>query len=300
MLSEDKEKKLIELFVSLDDFCQALDQWKAHRQLGTAKAYFAQPVLQDSEALRLLVFYHYSGYKCFQYYWQELVETDLKSYFPHLISYERFVARIVHYLPGLFLFLKYATLLSERRGTYFIDSKKLVVCDNHRIHSHKVFEGLAQRGKTSTGWFFGLKLHLVINAQGQLMNFLLTPGNVADNNQDVLQHLLAGLQGECYGDKGYLTSLFERFYRQGLQLITKVRNKMKNKLLPLQQALKLRKRALIESVNDLLTSVFDLEHSRHRKPLNAIAHTLAGLIAYCFYDHKPTVFIPNHQAITIA
>ena len=146
----------------------------------------------------------------------------------------------------------------------------------------------------------GLKLHLVINAQGQVMNFLLTPGNVADNNQDVLQHLLQGLQGECYGDKGYLTTLFERFYQQGLHLITKVRNKMKNKLLPLHQTLKLRKRALIESVNDLLTSVFDIEHSRHRKPLNAIAHTLAGLIAYCFYDQKPSVFIPNHQSITIA
>ena len=133
----------------------ARQQWKAQRQLGVEKTYLAPAVLKDSEALTLLVYYHYSGYKCFQYYWQELVEKDLKSYFPHLISYERFVARIVHYLPGLFLFLQYTTLLSERSGTYFIDSKKLVVCDNHRIHSHQVFQGLAQRGKTSTGWFFG-------------------------------------------------------------------------------------------------------------------------------------------------
>jgi hypothetical protein len=134
-------------------------------------------------------------------------------------------------------------------------------------------------------------VHLVINSYGELINFLFTQGNVADNNHEVLRQLLADLKGECFGDKGYLTTLFEEFYEKGLHLVTKVRNKMKNRLIPLAQYLKLRKRAVIESVNDILTSVFDLEHTRHRSPVNALAHMLSALIAYCFYKDKPAVFV---------
>ncbi|GAB3702275.1 hypothetical protein GCM10027592_31530 [Spirosoma flavus] len=151
---------------------------------------------------------------------------------------------------------------------------------------------MATRGKSSTGWFFGLKLHLVINQLGQPVSFLLTPSNIADNNHQVLHYLLDHLQGHCIGDKGYLSALFEEFYERGLHLITKIRTKMKNQLLPLSHKLKLRKRALIESVNDLLMSVFDIDHTRHRNPYYAIAHVLSGLIAYCFYPNKPSVFIP--------
>jgi hypothetical protein len=114
------------------------------------------------------------------------------------------------------------------------------------------------------------------------MNFALTKGNVADTHEELLQSLLKNLKGECYGDKGYITKLFETFYQQGLSLITKVKKNMKNKLLPIEQKLKLRKRAVIESVNDILTSVLDIEHTRHRNPCNAMAHIIAGLVAYCF------------------
>jgi hypothetical protein len=152
------------------------------------------------------------------------------------------------------------TLLSRRKGQYFIDSKKIVVCDNRRIHSHKVFQDCAKRGNSSTGWFYGFKLHSVINNFAHIINFLFTQGNIADNNQAVLKHMLTGLQGQCFADKSSLSSLFEEFYLQGLQLVTKVRAKMKNKLIKLSDYMKLPKRALIESVNDILTSVFDLEH----------------------------------------
>jgi hypothetical protein len=298
MLSEDKEKKLIELFMALDDFCLALYQWQS-KQAPKRKVSPNQPIMSDSELLTVLVFYHFSGYKCFEYYYHQLLEKELQSYFPHQISYERFIARLPRLLPGLYVFLKWRTLLSQRTGTYFIDSKKLPVCDNHRIYHHKVFAQLATRGKSSTGWFFGFKLHLVINQLGEVVHFLFTPANVADNNQQVLQLQLQGLKGKCYGDRGYLTSLFEQFYEQGLHLITKVRSKMKNKLLLLEDKLKLRKRALIESVNDILMTVFDLEHTRHRSPLNAYAHMLAALTAYCFYEHKPAVFIPSTNQLLL-
>ena len=299
MLSEDKENKLIELFICLDDFCQALEAWKKHQPQFAGRP-TNHPLMSDSEMLTILVYYQFSGYKCFQYYYQEFVKANLNSHFPLLVSYERFVALIPRLLPGLYVFLKWKVLLSKRSGWYFIDSKPLPVCHNRRIHSNKVFEAEGRRGKSSTGWFFGFKVHLIINQRGEIINFIFTPGNVADNNHDVLRHLFEGIRGKCFGDKGYMTSLFEEFYHQGVQLITKVRAGMKNKLLPLEDKLKLRKRAVIESVNDILTSVFDLEHTRHRSSINAMAHMLAALTAYCFYDNKPAVFLPEKQRIFIA
>ncbi len=191
MLSEDKEKKLIELFIALDDFCLALYAWQSRQKLGQ-QAPAKEPFMSDSELLTVLVFYQFSGYKCFEYYYHQLLEKELQSYFPRQVCYERFIARLPRLLPGLYVFLKWRTLLSQRTGTYFIDSKKLPVCDNHRIYHHKVFAQLATRGKSSTGWFFGFKLHLVINQHGEVVHFLFTPANVADNNQQVLQLQLQG------------------------------------------------------------------------------------------------------------
>jgi hypothetical protein len=298
MLSKDKENKLLELFMSIDDFCIALENWK-QSQPQFCHSVTRHPEMSDSEMITILVFYQWSGYKCFQYYYEHLVAIDLKSDFPKQVTYPRFVTLIPRLLPGLFLFLQWNILLSHRTGCYFIDSKKLPVCHNRRIHNHKVFVEYARRGKSSTGWFYGFKVHLVINQMGQLVSVLFTSANIADNNHKVLRHLLSKLKGQCFGDKGYLTKLFEEFYSQGLQLVTKVRAKMKNQLLPLTDKIKLRKRAVIESVNDILTSVFDLEHTRHRSPVNAMAHMISALIAYCFYEDKPTVFIPNKDQLLI-
>jgi hypothetical protein len=297
MLTQDKEDKLIELFFHLDEFCIALQPWKQQTNRLTKPT--RQPDLSDSELMSLCVYYHYWGYKCFQYYYQQMVEPVLKSYFPKLVSYERFLCLLRRILPGRYLFLKYRTLLSQETNLYFIDSKKIVVCHNRSIHSHRLFQGQAKGGKSARGWFYGFKLHLLINNLGQIMNFLLTPGNVADNNEEVLNTWLLDLKGECYGDRGYLTKLFEFFYEKGLTLVTKIRSNRKNVLVKMDQKIKLRKRAVIESVNDILTSVFDIQHSRHRKPINALAHLFAGLMAYCFYENKPAVYLPKNQNLLL-
>ena len=297
MLSKDKEMLLISMFIELDNFCNALYAWQ--KSTGRYRRSTRVASLCDSELMSICVFYHYSGYKCFEYYYRDFVSTVLVSYYPNLVSYERFLCHLVRVMPGLYVFLQLCTLKSRATGLYFIDSKKLVVCDNHRIHSNKVFSGVAARGKSSTGWFYGLKIHLVINNLGEIMNFALTKGNIADNNAELLQGLLKDLKGACYGDKGYITKLFETFYEKGLSLITKVRKNMKNKLLPIEQKLKLRKRAVIESVNDILISVLDIEHTRHRNPYNAVAHILAGLVAYCFYPTKPSVYLNKNENLLL-
>ncbi|UFH55413.1 transposase [Spirosoma sp. KNUC1025] len=125
------------------------------------------------------------------------------------------------------------------------------------------------------------------------MNCLITPANVSDNNDSALRKLVKGLTGKCYADKGYMSKLFESFYQQSLHIVTKLRKNMKNQLVELSDKLRLRQRALIESVNDILLSVLDINHTRHRSPLNALLHTLGGLVAYHFYDTKPCVFIPK-------
>lgn len=299
MLREDKTLKLIEIFIVCDDFCKALTDWQTRQGcLPTTR----QGQMSDSEMLTLVIFYHFSGYKCFdgaarRYYYRNCVQMHLTSYFPILLTYERFVARMPRLLPGLFVLLKWLCGQSERTGFYIADSKPLAVCDNHRIRSNKVFDGVAARGKSSMGWFYGLKAHLVINQYGQLVNFAITPGNVSDNNGGLLTELLDGLIGQCFGDRGYLTKLFAEFYQRGLHIVTKVRRRMKNALMPLADKLNLRKRGLIESVNDLLTSVFDVEHTRHRSPLNAQVNILSGLVAYCFYDHKPSIVVPVERRL---
>ena len=288
--------KLVEVFCTIDDFTKEVADFYATHPLPAG----LEPVstrgrhssLSESEVLTILVGYHLSGFKCFEYYYQRLILGELKSYFPGAVSYTQFLFLARAALFHMFLLAHYRCYHSQRTGCYYIDSKKLPVCDNKRIHSHRVFDAVATTGKASTGWFYGLKLHLVINEKAELVNFLITPANVADNNRLVLLYLLQNLKGKCYGDKGYLTAMLEELLLKGLHLITKVRKNMKNMLLCFEDKIRLLKRGTIEAVNDILMSVCDIDHSRHRNPLNALVHTFAGLVAYSFLDHNSSRFNP--------
>lgn len=293
MLSKDKEDKLIEIFIRVDDFCQFLDDWLGSNPQPEFPRPRFEGIMQLSEILTIIIFYHYSGYKCFQYYYQEQVQIELQSFFPRQVSYKRFLQLISKAVPYLYVFTKWQSLCAEATGIYFIDSKKLPVCHNRRIHNHRVFKGLAQRGRTSTGWFYGLKLHLLINNLGQVMNFTFTPGNIADAKPEILRHIFLKVKGVCYGDKGYLSKIFAELYQQGLKLVTKIRKNMKNKLMPIEEKYQLFKRAVIESAFDILMTVFDIDHTRHRSPQNAMAHMLGALAAYSFMDQKPSVLMPK-------
>ncbi|MCB0527060.1 MAG: transposase, partial [Saprospiraceae bacterium] len=137
-----------------------------------------------------------------------------------------------------------------------------------------------------------LKLHLVINNLGEIVHFVITAGNVVDNNKSVLDKLFEFIRGKCFGDKGYISKHFERYYQQGLHLITRIRKNMKNKPMDWCDRMMLFKRGVIESVNDILMTVFDIDHTRHRSPINAVTHLIGGILAYSFYDAKPAVFNP--------
>jgi len=282
------EDKLIEIFCTSDDFAKQFQVWFESRQIVNNHCSNRSPSLVYSEIMTLLIVYHESGYKNFKTYYQKAVLGGaLLEYFPDAPSYNRFIELIPRVLFYMWMFLNILCLSSNHNGLYFIDSTKLPVCHNRRIHSHKVFKDLAARGKTSVGFFYGLKLHLVINTRGEIIAFRVTSGNVADNNKELLKSILKGLKGKIFGDKGYQSSLFEFFHEQGLSLFAKLRRNMKNKLVRYYDKSMLISRSLVETVIGILKFVCDIDHTRHRSPINALVHLFSGLCAYCFRDTKP-------------
>lgn len=159
------------------------------------------------------------------------------------------------------IFIK-KVLLGTCTGISFVDSTPLRVCRNQRILIHKTFERLAERGRCSMGWFFGFKLHLIINDKGELLNFMFTPGNVDDREPLKQGKFLENIKGKLCADKGYIgQALFENPFLNGIQLVTKVKNNMKNSLMSIADKILLRKRALIETVNDELKNIEQREKS---------------------------------------
>jgi transposase len=278
---------IVTIFCDIDDFCRA---WFAAKPLPLLPSASPQKPrgssLSLSEVMTILVWFHASHYRTFKHFYLDSVLPDKRAEFPGLPSYTRFVELIPLTLLPLCAYLQ--TRQGPSTGIQFIDSLPIRVCHNRRISSHKVFAGLAQRGKSSMDWFYGFKLHLVINDQGELLACCLTPGNVDDRRP--VKKLVRRLWGKLFGDRGYLSQeLFEQLWAEGLQLITKVRRNMKNKLMPLFDKLLLRQRALIECVNDQLKNISQIEHTRHRSPVNGIVNMIAAVIAYTFQPKKPAL-----------
>jgi hypothetical protein len=282
----------VEIFCHVDDFCLwFVPRWE-RRMLPPADRTIRQREgqLGLSEVMTILILFHRSNYRTFKHFYQEYVCIALRQDFPQLVSYNRFIDLI----PGTFVPL--CAYLQSRKGEVtgiaFVDSTPLKVCHNRRISQHHVFKDLAQRGKTSIGWFYGFKLHLIVNDQGDLLAFRVTPGNVDDRLP--VPDMTKGLYGKLFGDKGDIShTLFEQLYARGLPLITKLRKNMKNRLMVLVDKILLRKRALIETVNAQLKNISQIEHTRHRGVVNALVNIITGLIAYTVQDKRPSLKIPD-------
>ncbi|NRB48868.1 MAG: IS982 family transposase [Saprospiraceae bacterium] len=282
---------LLEMYIEIDDFCKSdpviFQMWSTNRR-------GPSPKLSLGEVMTILVYYHHQSYKNFKSYYTEYVSKQLRSDFPDLVSYNRFVELIPRSFLPLCLYLNHRCSRSKHTGIYYIDSAPWPVCHPKRAHQHKVMRGFAQWGKTSVGWFFGLKYHLVTNQLGELMNFYISAGNVSDANIKVLFLLTKDLKGWLFGDKGYLLKDYKRDFLQKeglLQIFSKCRKNMAKRSVPLEPSLWIGKRGIIESVIDITKNQCDSAHSRHRSPFNAFANLLAGLAAYTFRPKKPTTKI---------
>jgi len=284
---------LLELFCHVDDFCRVFEPvWQQRLIEDGLRRRRRSTRLSLSEIMTIIIYFHQSHYRDFKAYYTQYVMVHLRAEFPRLVSYQRFVELMPRALIPLLAYLH--TCQGHCSGISFVDSTPLAVCHNRRIGRHKVFAGIAQRGKTSMGWFYGFKLHLVVNERGELLAFQLTPGNV-DDRQPV-PALSRDLFGKLFGDRGYISQqLFAQLWSQGVQLITSLRKNMKNRLMPLSDKLLLRRRAIIETVNDQLKNISQIEHTRHRSVAGFLVNLLASLIAYCHRPKKPSLNLTTQQ-----
>ena len=285
---------LLELFCDVDDYCETFEPLWNQQQLssGEKKRQRARS-LTISEIMTILIAFHQSHYRDFKAYYCEQVSKNWHKEFPGLVSYTRFVEYIPSVVIPLIGYLR-TRCLGRCSGISFIDSTSLDVCLNQRIHSHKVFAGLAGRGRTSTGWFFGFKLHLVVNDRGEILRFCLTPSNIDDRKP--VPHLAKKLFGKLFGDKGYISQPLAQSLREmfDVQLITKLRRNMKDQLMAWSDRILLRRRAIIETIIDQLKNISQIEHSRHRSVTNYFVNVLCGLIAYCRRPSKPSLGLDKY------
>ena len=283
-----RESKLIEIFCSADDFCLEFIPLFEQRLLSSGAIVRKRSrSLEMSEILTIVIFYHQSRFRHFKHYYCHFVQVYLKDYFPDLPSYNRMIQYMPQALVPLLAFLK-SCCLGSATGKQFVDSCPLVVCHNRRIHNHKTFAGIAKRGKSSVGWFFGFKLHLIINDIGEIVSFVISPGNSSDVNRDVMLRLCKGVWGKLFGDKGYISKkLADELKQMGTELITKMRKNMKPKSISLFDRLALIKRGVIECSIDALKNQAYIEHSRHRSFGGFLINLFSALCAYAFEEHKP-------------
>jgi transposase len=287
---------ITELFCLLDDFCQAFEpEWEKHLLANGGKKRRRRACLCLSELMTLAVLFHQLRFRQFKSFYLLYAQRYLRADFPGLPSYQRCVElmpRCIVPLSALFDAVK-----GQCTGITIVDSSSLVVCDNLRIARHRVFAGIAARGKSSTGWFFGFKLHIAINHRGELLSMKVTPGNVDDRKP--VPYLCRHLFGRVYADKGYLSQeLVARLRQQQVEFITKVRKNMKPvPRTAFDQAL-LRRRSLIETVFDELKNLCQVEHTRHRSYGGFLVNLMAGIIAYCLAPNKPRLPITSAAPIT--
>ena len=296
MMTEDK---ITEIFCLADDFCKYFSFEIKKHQLCDGKVHRNKPSrLSEAKVITIMILFHSKGFRCLKHFYTQYVCKYLTHLFPNTVSYNRFAELQMKVVRPLAVFIK-EVLLGACTGIAYVDSTPLRVCKHQRILIHKTFKGLAERGKCSMGWFFGFKLHLTINDRGEILNFMFTPGNVDDRQPLYSASFIENVKGKLCGDKGYIgKQLFEFLFMNGIQLVTKVKNNMKNSLMTVADKIMLRKRAVVESVNDELKNIAQIEHSRHRSLTNFITNALSAIAAYCFFPKKPSIsleFITDNQ-----
>jgi len=278
---------ILTVFFDIDEFCKAFSPlWNNHLISENSKKRNRERTLSLSEVMTILVLFHARGYRNLKTFYLDYVCQHLSAEFPNLVSYNRFVEFEREALIPLAAYLQ--TRGGDCTGISFVDSTALAVCKNLRIPQHRQFADTAKRGKTSVGWFFGFKLHLVVSECGELLAWHITPGNTDDRRP--VPKLTKKLWGKLFGDKGYLSQPLQILLgEQNVELVTKLKKNQKNKFLSFSDKVLLRKRAIIETVFDQLKNISQIEHTRHRSFWNFLVNIVAGLIAYTWREKKPSL-----------
>lgn len=291
--------KVTEIFCIIDEFMKNFDsEVEKNLKLPLREADGKQRrrrkgQLSESEIMTILICYHSGAFANFKSYYLMYVRGHLKKEFPSAVSYNRFIELMPRVFLQMMLFMKlYA--FGKCSGISFVDSTMIPVCHNMRRYFNKVFAGLATDGKGTMGWCHGFKLHLLCNDCGDIITFCLTGANVDDRDERVWSVLTKELFGKVFADRGYISrELFDNLFTQGIHLVHGLRANMKNKLMPMWDKIMLRRRYIIECINELLKNKANLVHSRHRAVHNFIMNLCGALAAYCILENKPEA-LPVH------
>jgi len=253
------KSQITEIFCLVDEFMLEFNAKISSHILGNKPK--RRPRMSHSEVMTIMILFQMSDIRNFKAFYLRYVQRHLQEEFPNTVSYNRFVELQKQVVLPLALFAK-TCCLGECSGISFIDFTPLRVCKNKRIFNHKVFDGIATRGKSTMGYFYGFKLHIVINEIGQILDFQITQANVDDRTPLKKGTILKKIWGKLYADKGYVgKSLASLLFDNGIHLVTGVRKNMKNQLMELRDKILLRKRAIIETINDQLKNICMIEHS---------------------------------------
>ena len=290
MITEDK---ITEIFCMADDFCKIYDKfikvnglrpkrdrkkWEYHRALR----------LSDSETIMIL--FHFSGFKCLKCFYTQYVCSHMGHLVPTHVSYNRFTELERKVAVPMVLLLK-KCLMGGCTGISFIDSTALRVC--------RTGYSRAWYREDNVSWDGSMASNCILCAEkGELLGFMLTTCNVDDGdplkNSAFLEHIF----GKFVGDKGYISKgLFEKLFEDSIQLLTKLLNNMKGVLMIIADKILVRKRAIIETVNDELKNMAQIEHSRHRSVPNFTVNLFLALSAYCFFPKKPKIAVDRYGSL---
>lgn len=279
--------KITEIFCLVDEFCKEYDDIVDNHLLGNRAK--RPSILSKSEVITISILFQLSGFRTFKHFYLSYVQKHMKDDFPNTVSYNRFTELVGQNLMPMSLFLK-TCCLGDCTGISFIDSTPIRVCKSKRIRNNKVFKGIATTGKSTMGWFHGFKLHILINDKGEILNFTITQANVDDRSPLKKKSFIQKIYGKLFADKGYIgKDLMQLLFADGLHLITNIKNNMKNSLMTMSDKILLRKRSVIETVNDELKNICQVEHSRHRSFTNFLVNIVSGIIAYSFLPKKPAI-----------
>lgn len=279
--------KITDIFCTVDEFCLQFQKFTQPFTLGNLPK--KKPKMSNAEIITVMILFQLSGFRTFKHFYIYYVQKHMKKEFPQTVSYNRFTELMQSNLMALTMFAK-TCALGNCTGISFVDSTPVKVCGNKRIKRNKVFKDIANVGKSTMGWFYGFKLHIVINDKGEILSFCVTQANVDDREPLKNESFLKQIFGKLFGDKGYISEkLTQLLFVDGIELMTNIRNNMKNSLMKMSDKILLRKRSIIETVNDELKNICQIEHSRHRSVVNFMNNLVAGIIAYSFFPKKPSL-----------
>ncbi len=287
MITDDK---IIKIFCDVDDSCKEFVRMRVGRpQLaapGTRRG-SRTPSLSEREIITIALLFHFGTYRNFKEYYLNFIRGEKHGFFPAAVSYNRFLELLPRVLVPLARFL-------GTRGPGGVHGHRLRrLHHDPRLPQRSALQqpGLRRGGHGRAG-FDGVDARLqappALQRPGEIVRFALTGANARDLDPGVWALFARGLRGHVFADRGYIfAGLSQRLRAQGVRLVTGVCRNMKNRLLPLWEKEMLRKRAIIETINDLLKNTAQIAHTRHRSAGNFTINLLSALGAYCYFDNKP-------------